>query len=93
MLDGSGLAAGDRLSPAGLTALLRAVAVGPESALHSVIAGLPVAGWSGTLSTRYLRGPSRPPRATSAPRPARSPGSPPSPDSYTTAPDACWSSP
>ena len=54
MYDGSGLAPADRLSPAALVALLRAVVVDPP--LHEVLSGLPVASWSGTLAQRYLPG-------------------------------------
>jgi D-alanyl-D-alanine carboxypeptidase/D-alanyl-D-alanine-endopeptidase (penicillin-binding protein 4) len=57
MLDGSGLAAADRLSPATLARLLRIVGLRP--ALRSMLAGLPVAAWSGTLADRYLRGAAR----------------------------------
>ncbi len=54
MVDGSGLAAKDRLTPATLAALVRVVAVRP--ALRTVLSALPVAAWSGTLVDRYLRG-------------------------------------
>jgi D-alanyl-D-alanine carboxypeptidase/D-alanyl-D-alanine-endopeptidase (penicillin-binding protein 4) len=57
MVDGSGLAARDRLTVATLTAVLRAIISRPS--LHAVLAGLPVAGWSGTLVDRYLTGGSR----------------------------------
>lgn len=56
MVDGSGLAAGDRLSPAALTALLRLVAGPAHPRLHDVLAGLPVGAWSGTLADRYVAG-------------------------------------
>lgn len=58
MKDGSGLAAGDRLSAAGLAAVLRLATERP--ALHTVLAGLPVAAWSGTLAERYRTGAARP---------------------------------
>jgi serine-type D-Ala-D-Ala carboxypeptidase/endopeptidase (penicillin-binding protein 4) len=57
MRDGSGLAASDRVSPAALTTVLRLSAA--RSALRDVVAGLPVAAWSGTLASRYLRGSAR----------------------------------
>jgi D-alanyl-D-alanine carboxypeptidase/D-alanyl-D-alanine-endopeptidase (penicillin-binding protein 4) len=57
LLDGSGLSRLDRLEPAALTRLLAAVASGDGSPtaerLAPVLAGLPVAGFSGTLSDRY----------------------------------------
>lgn len=56
MVDGSGLAARDRLSPSALVAVLH-LAVDPTRApLHALVAGLPVAGWSGTLTDRYVSG-------------------------------------
>jgi D-alanyl-D-alanine carboxypeptidase/D-alanyl-D-alanine-endopeptidase (penicillin-binding protein 4) len=56
MVDGSGLAARDRISPSALVAVLR-LAVDPTRApLHPLVAGLPVAGWSGTLTDRYVSG-------------------------------------
>lgn len=54
MVDGSGLAARDRLTVATLAAVLETIIDRP--ALHPVLAGLPVAGWSGTLDNRYLSG-------------------------------------
>jgi serine-type D-Ala-D-Ala carboxypeptidase/endopeptidase (penicillin-binding protein 4) len=59
MVDGSGLAAKDRLTPAGLVGVLRLIAGPNRPALHSVLAGLPIGGWSGTLADRYLSGASR----------------------------------
>ena len=59
MVDGSGLAAKDRLSPADLVGVLRLIAGTTRPALHNVLAGLPIAGWSGTLADRYLSGASR----------------------------------
>ncbi|MGI8677433.1 MAG: D-alanyl-D-alanine carboxypeptidase/D-alanyl-D-alanine endopeptidase [Jatrophihabitans sp.] len=56
LVDGSGLAARDRLSPATLTALLRVVATDRRASLRSVVSALPVAGWSGTLAARYGAG-------------------------------------
>jgi D-alanyl-D-alanine carboxypeptidase/D-alanyl-D-alanine-endopeptidase (penicillin-binding protein 4) len=59
MVDGSGLAARDRLSPATLTAVLRLVTGTARPALHAVVTALPVAAWSGTLADRYLSGAER----------------------------------
>jgi D-alanyl-D-alanine carboxypeptidase/D-alanyl-D-alanine-endopeptidase (penicillin-binding protein 4) len=59
MVDGSGLAARDRLSPAGLVGVLRLISGAGHPALHNVLAGMPIAGWSGTLADRYLSGASR----------------------------------
>ena len=64
MKDGSGLAASDRVSPASLVDVLRLVAgygappkgVTVPTAIGTIIAALPVAGWSGTLSYRYQTG-------------------------------------
>ena len=56
MVDGSGLASTDRLTAATLTALLRLAAGSEHPELHTLIAGLPVAGWIGTLENRYLSG-------------------------------------
>lgn len=57
MVDGSGLAARDRLTVATLTSVLETIINRPT--LHPVLAGLPVAGWSGTLDARYLSGRAR----------------------------------
>ncbi|WP_375480340.1 D-alanyl-D-alanine carboxypeptidase/D-alanyl-D-alanine-endopeptidase [uncultured Jatrophihabitans sp.] len=54
MRDASGLAASDRLSPAALVGVLRLAARTPR--LRDVLAGLPVAAWSGTLADRYVSG-------------------------------------
>jgi len=54
--DGSGLAAGDRVSPASLAGVLRLVTGTTHPALHVIVTALPVAGWSGTLANRYLAG-------------------------------------
>jgi D-alanyl-D-alanine carboxypeptidase/D-alanyl-D-alanine-endopeptidase (penicillin-binding protein 4) len=56
MVDASGLAESDRLSTATLTGLLRLAAGTEHPELHTVIAGLPVAAWTGTLADRYLTG-------------------------------------
>lgn len=51
--DGSGLDRSDRLTPALLTALLTTSANPAHPNLRPVLTGLPVAGFTGTLSTRY----------------------------------------
>ena len=56
MRDGSGLAADDRVSAAALAGVLRLVVGAKHPALHAIVTGLPVAGWSGTLANRYLPG-------------------------------------
>ena len=56
MLDASGLAAADRLTTGALAHLLAVVATRPAGALGDLVAGLPVAAWSGSLQSRYLAG-------------------------------------
>ncbi|MEP6851096.1 MAG: D-alanyl-D-alanine carboxypeptidase/D-alanyl-D-alanine-endopeptidase [bacterium] len=56
LVDASGLSARDRLSPAVLVALLRAALTGTDPRLRQVVSALPVAGWDGTLATRYRVG-------------------------------------
>lgn len=56
LVDGSGLAARDRLTPATLTALLRVVVTSGNPSVRGIAASLPVAGWSGSLAGRYLTG-------------------------------------
>ena len=56
MTDGSGLAAGERLTPAGLAGVLRLIAGAAHPVLHDIVTALPVAAWSGTLADRYLPG-------------------------------------
>jgi D-alanyl-D-alanine carboxypeptidase/D-alanyl-D-alanine-endopeptidase (penicillin-binding protein 4) len=58
MTDGSGLSPLDKVSPAALVAVLRAVASVDHPALHALVPGLPVGGYDGTLDERYLAGPS-----------------------------------
>jgi serine-type D-Ala-D-Ala carboxypeptidase/endopeptidase (penicillin-binding protein 4) len=53
IVDGSGLSLRDRLSPRVLTAVLSQVADARNVTLRPVVSGLPVAAFSGTLSTRY----------------------------------------
>lgn len=56
ILDGSGLARGNRLRPETLLDLI-AVASGPDhAALRPVLTGLPVAGFSGSLAFRFQTG-------------------------------------
>ena len=54
LADGSGLSRRNRLSPALLTDLLVLAANGSRPELTGLFAGLPVAGWSGTLTHRYV---------------------------------------
>ena len=71
--DGSGLSRHDLLTPGTLLSVIRA-ASGPEHpGLRSVVADLPVAGFTGSLAYRFRAG-TRPGRGWSARRPARSPG-------------------
>ena len=56
LLDGSGLSASDRLSPALLVSLLRVAASAQHPELHPLFAGLPVGGYDGTLDDRYRAG-------------------------------------
>ncbi|MGW0844917.1 D-alanyl-D-alanine carboxypeptidase/D-alanyl-D-alanine endopeptidase [Streptomyces sp. NPDC002787] len=51
--DGSGLSRGNELTPALLTALLAKSASPSHPELRPVLTGLPVAGFTGTLSSRY----------------------------------------
>jgi D-alanyl-D-alanine carboxypeptidase/D-alanyl-D-alanine-endopeptidase (penicillin-binding protein 4) len=59
MVDSSGLAASDRVPVAVLTGALRLAAAGDRPGLAALLAGLPVAAWSGTLADRYLKGSAR----------------------------------
>ncbi|MGC0205318.1 D-alanyl-D-alanine carboxypeptidase/D-alanyl-D-alanine endopeptidase [Streptomyces levis] len=54
--DGSGLDRADRLTPGLLTALLAKAADPSHPALRPALTGLPVAGFTGTLSSRYTDG-------------------------------------
>jgi len=54
MLDGSGLAPGDRAT---CPELLAALQVGTRAGFEAITAGLPVAGHSGTLAGRYVTSP------------------------------------
>lgn len=51
-VDGSGLSRNDRVSPALITAIIHLAATTPE--LRPILDGLPVAGVSGTLATRFF---------------------------------------
>lgn len=53
LTDGSGLARSNRLTPSLLTDLLALAASDQRPELAGLFAGLPVAGWSGTLDDRY----------------------------------------
>lgn len=55
LVDGSGLSKNGRLSAKLLTSVLSAAARSDRPQLHAVFAGLPVAGYSGTLSDRYTK--------------------------------------
>ncbi|WP_285686052.1 D-alanyl-D-alanine carboxypeptidase/D-alanyl-D-alanine-endopeptidase [Actinoplanes sp. NBRC 103695] len=52
--DASGLSRLNQISPALLTKLLTVAASGEHPALNPMFGGLPVAGWSGTLRTRFV---------------------------------------
>lgn len=59
LVDGSGLAPRDRVSPDVLVAVLRLTVTSAAPGLRALLSGLPVAGWSGSLSDRFVSGPSR----------------------------------
>jgi D-alanyl-D-alanine carboxypeptidase/D-alanyl-D-alanine-endopeptidase (penicillin-binding protein 4) len=54
LADASGLSRLNAISPSLLTDLLTLAASGKQPALGSMFGGLPVAGWSGTLRTRFV---------------------------------------
>jgi D-alanyl-D-alanine carboxypeptidase/D-alanyl-D-alanine-endopeptidase (penicillin-binding protein 4) len=56
--DTSGLSHDDRVTPAALVAVLRQATLPGRRQLRPLLAGLPVAGLTGTLSDRYLTRPS-----------------------------------
>lgn len=56
LLDGSGLARGSSIAPETLARLLVVAADGTRPALGPLVSGLPVAGFSGTLSLRFGAG-------------------------------------
>ncbi|WP_395657017.1 D-alanyl-D-alanine carboxypeptidase/D-alanyl-D-alanine-endopeptidase [Nocardioides sp.] len=51
--DGSGLSREDRLDPATLTSVLETAGAAEQPALRSVLTGLPVAGFTGSLEVRF----------------------------------------
>ncbi len=53
LVDGSGLSNLDRLTPGLLTGLLVVACGASHPELHGLLTGLPVAGYSGTLASRY----------------------------------------
>ncbi|WP_327006665.1 D-alanyl-D-alanine carboxypeptidase/D-alanyl-D-alanine-endopeptidase [Dactylosporangium sp. NBC_01737] len=55
LVDGSGFSRNDRLSPALLTTLLAMAARSDRADLHGIFSGLPVAGYSGTLTLRFIK--------------------------------------
>jgi D-alanyl-D-alanine carboxypeptidase/D-alanyl-D-alanine-endopeptidase (penicillin-binding protein 4) len=54
LYDASGLSRNNGISPALLTDVLALAASGKQPAVASLFGGLPVAGWSGTLRTRFV---------------------------------------
>jgi D-alanyl-D-alanine carboxypeptidase/D-alanyl-D-alanine-endopeptidase (penicillin-binding protein 4) len=56
LVDGSGLSRENLLAPAATARLLAAVVAGELDRFSAVVTGLPVAGFSGTLSERYRAG-------------------------------------
>lgn len=57
--DGSGLSTKNRIAPTGLAHILAAAASPAHPELHSLISGLPVAGFTGTLHNRYEKAASK----------------------------------
>jgi D-alanyl-D-alanine carboxypeptidase/D-alanyl-D-alanine-endopeptidase (penicillin-binding protein 4) len=57
LVDGSGLSRDNALAPGALTRLLSGVLSGDPGELSPLLAGLPVAGFDGTLTDRYREGP------------------------------------
>ena len=56
IVDGSGLSGADAIPASALTELLAMVAAGNDQRLSAIATGLPVAGVTGTLADRYVRG-------------------------------------
>jgi D-alanyl-D-alanine carboxypeptidase/D-alanyl-D-alanine-endopeptidase (penicillin-binding protein 4) len=57
LVDGSGLSRDNALAPGALTRLLTSLTAGDPGRLAPLLTGLPVGGFSGTLSDRYRAGP------------------------------------
>ncbi|WP_460885228.1 D-alanyl-D-alanine carboxypeptidase/D-alanyl-D-alanine endopeptidase [Paractinoplanes abujensis] len=55
LYDASGLSRNNGISPTMLTELLAYAASGQQPALSSIFGGLPVAGWSGTMTKRFVK--------------------------------------
>ncbi len=55
-VDGSGLSPENRITPAALARLLATAASPDHPELRSVLTGMPIGGYSGTLASRYLTG-------------------------------------
>jgi D-alanyl-D-alanine carboxypeptidase/D-alanyl-D-alanine-endopeptidase (penicillin-binding protein 4) len=55
LVDGSGLSPDNRLSPAALTQLLVLAASEKHLELRGAVAGMPIAGFTGTLTRRFLK--------------------------------------
>jgi serine-type D-Ala-D-Ala carboxypeptidase/endopeptidase (penicillin-binding protein 4) len=55
-VDGSGLSPGNRITPAALARLLATAASATHPELRTVLSGMPIAGFSGTLAGRYDTG-------------------------------------
>ncbi|WP_308169886.1 D-alanyl-D-alanine carboxypeptidase/D-alanyl-D-alanine endopeptidase [Acrocarpospora catenulata] len=58
--DGSGLSTRNRITPAALAKLVALAASPAHPQLHTLVSGLPVAGYTGTLHNRYDQAESRP---------------------------------
>ncbi|GAA2613883.1 hypothetical protein GCM10010399_50950 [Dactylosporangium fulvum] len=55
LVDGSGFSRNNRLSPALLTGVLAMAARSDRAEMRGIFSGLPVAGYSGTLATRFTK--------------------------------------
>jgi D-alanyl-D-alanine carboxypeptidase/D-alanyl-D-alanine-endopeptidase (penicillin-binding protein 4) len=56
LLDGSGLSAQDKVTPALLAGVLRVATGSSDPRLHALVPGLPISGYLGTLDDRYRTG-------------------------------------
>jgi serine-type D-Ala-D-Ala carboxypeptidase/endopeptidase (penicillin-binding protein 4) len=56
LVDASGLAENDRMSPAALVGVLHLTTSAGHPRMAGLVDALPVAGWEGTLASRYLHG-------------------------------------